>query len=700
MILWFLKILRLFFAFLDRIAYTLIGLVYQLFMLISEAGIFSQAAIQTFAARIYVLLGLIMVFKVSISLVSYIMNPEKFSDSKIGAPALLKGFAFALIGIVLVPYVFEAAYSLQRIVLKDNIIGNLIMGMRSTNSDSNDYIKNAGDNMAFSTLSAFIRLDTQFSDISEACSADPVKIDEEATDSSKATGEINTANCGDGTLEKILGSDGTQLLINAYANRSIDDLTDGDLLNITVKTDDNKDEFVMNYLPVVSTAAGLFIAYVLLLFCVDIAVRSVKLGFLQLIAPIPLISRIDPAKGKEKFDKWVGECAKTYADVFIRLAAIYFVLFIISAITTSGNSGIYNVVTGKGFSGISGIFVKIFIIIGALQFAKDLPKLIQDLLGLKGNPMGGFTLNAKKKFGATPLVGSALVGGAGLVGATGANLGKGLFAAAGNGVGALDKKTFKVGEKVSGLAQRAKDIQAPQWAKNMGNKVNSATGGAMSRIGKDFSDAGSGFSNSIQNSLGMLNSKEAALVKREAEIAQAQTLSRAAMEKNKTMISANDAVEARAKKKVAESSEYIRKQQNIDNLKQQLKNAMASSTPDKAAIDKLNDDIVNETSSFNKWANKDGVYDYINNTTDDDVLTSLIAKRDETAKVLGMADRVVGGSAKSVSDYAGELQNTNTGYEASFVSDDQELSKIKDEKRQIAEQKRTGTMFSDGNKKK
>jgi hypothetical protein len=70
MILWFLKILRLMFAFFDRIAFTLIEWVYELFMLIAEAGIFSQATIQEFASRIYVFLGLIMVFKVSISLVT------------------------------------------------------------------------------------------------------------------------------------------------------------------------------------------------------------------------------------------------------------------------------------------------------------------------------------------------------------------------------------------------------------------------------------------------------------------------------------------------------------------------------------------------------------------------------------------------------------------------------------------------------
>ena len=402
MILWFIKILRLFFAFLDKIAYTLIALVYELFMLISQAGIFSQAAIQEFATRIYVFLGLIMVFKVSISLVTYILNPDNFSKADVGAPALLKGFAFALFGIVLVPYVFEAAYSLQNIVLKDNLIGNLIMGMSDDNNDSDDYIRDAGLNMSFVSLTAFIRLDTQFPQISETCAANPVEVTPGANADEEATGTLSEECSG---LEEVLGNEGVALLTEAYAKRSISRLTDGDLLNVTSKLDD-KNEFVMNYLPIVSTAAGVFIAYVILLFCIDIAVRSVKLGFLQLIAPIPLIAKVDPKKGGEKFKKWMEECVSTYLDIFLRLAAIYFVLFIISMITTSGNSGIYNVVTGYGFTGISGIFVKIFIIIGALNFARDLPKLLSKILGVDLKGSGGFTLNPAKKLGGVPILGT------------------------------------------------------------------------------------------------------------------------------------------------------------------------------------------------------------------------------------------------------------------------------------------------------
>ena len=50
-------------------------------------------------------------------------------------------------------------------------------------------------------------------------------------------------------------------------------------------------------------------------------------------------------------------------------------------------------------------FVKVFIILGALMFAKQLPKLISDLTGMKMD--GKFTLNPLKKMSEVPIAGKA-----------------------------------------------------------------------------------------------------------------------------------------------------------------------------------------------------------------------------------------------------------------------------------------------------
>ena len=120
-----------------------------------------------------------------------------------------------------------------------------------------------------------------------------------------------------------------------------------------------------------------------------------------MLAPVPIISRIDPKKGKEVFDKWVKTCINTYLDLFIRLLAIYFAIFVITQII---DLRFVDAVTGQEMGEVNP-FVKVFIILGALMFAKQLPKLISDLTGVKMD--GKFTLNPLKKMSEVPIAGKA-----------------------------------------------------------------------------------------------------------------------------------------------------------------------------------------------------------------------------------------------------------------------------------------------------
>ena len=383
------KLFRFVFSRLDMVVYQLLEWVYGLFLAISKAGIFSQATIQSFASRIYVFLGLIMVFKVSISLVTYIMNPDNFSKGDVGAPALLKGFIFALVGIVLVPYAFEIAYSFQRVILKQNVIGNLILGMnKGENSEFNeDYVENGAKNMGNTVTTAFYRpnevlVGNTCIDKIGVCDALVQYFDDKASGTSSESPRAK--------YEK------------AYeVNAPISKRFDLDIVNATTDKDGDT-VFVMEYTYLITTFVGGFITYILLLFCIDIAVRSVKLCFLQLIAPIPLISKVDPKKGDKVLGNWLKECVSTYLDVFMRLIAIYFAIFIVSGISLTP----YNMVDGGTFSGGTGVFVAIFIVIGTLNFARELPKLIGGIFGIDFKGMGGFTLNPAKKFGATPILGA------------------------------------------------------------------------------------------------------------------------------------------------------------------------------------------------------------------------------------------------------------------------------------------------------
>ena len=126
MVVWFEKLMIRFFMSLDTTLFNFIGTLYDLLIAISRTSILSQGDIASFAARIEILLGIFMLFKVSFSLITYVVNPDEFSDKSKGFGKLIQNSVISLVLIVLVPYIFQMAFSLQAKVLDDNILAKLL----------------------------------------------------------------------------------------------------------------------------------------------------------------------------------------------------------------------------------------------------------------------------------------------------------------------------------------------------------------------------------------------------------------------------------------------------------------------------------------------------------------------------------------------------------------------------------------------
>lgn len=439
---WLTGVVRWLFFMLDGVIYSFIVTVYNLFVDIAETSIFTEEVIDLFASKVYALLGIFMLFKVSFSILSYIVSPDDFLDKTKGFSKLISNIIITLTLLIVTPWIFTQAMDIQRIVLRDNIIGKIF----STTEINTNVVTDPGATMAYQTLKAFYHLDTDA--YSECTGLETGKADRERC---KEVGFNNADN-----FESM-----EQSLVYAYNTNSVSIYMDGDLLN--QKASD--DGYTMNYMFLISTLAGGAICLLLIVFCFDVAVRSVKLGFLRMIAPIPIVSRVDPKKGKEVFDKWVKVCISTYLDLFIRLLAIYFAVFVITQMMD-----LRFVDAATGLETNVNAFVKVFIILGALLFAKQLPKLIEDLTGLKMS--GKFTLNPLKKLGEVPLAGGALAagavmatGGALALGRGGANLiGGGLKKGAGTalnkisggrvGSGLMNSGNRTLGNTVSAMQRR------------------------------------------------------------------------------------------------------------------------------------------------------------------------------------------------------------------------------------------------------
>ena len=138
----------------------------------------------------------------------------------------------------------------------------------------------------------------------------------------------------------------------------------------------------LNYLFIVDAATGIFVLFVLLSYCIDTALRLVKLAVFQLIAPIPIFARILPNEQANKvFGNWIKATISTFIEVFIRIAILYFAVIIITSITRSIDDILFSSFKGSASFMVVGI-AKVMIIVGIILFIKQAPQIIKDITGL------------------------------------------------------------------------------------------------------------------------------------------------------------------------------------------------------------------------------------------------------------------------------------------------------------------------------
>jgi len=365
----FTELMRRLFALLDGIVAWAIELLYVLLIKIADTNVFGELIYQ-YLGRIYTFLGIFMVFKLSFAMINYIINPDTLTDKGKGFSKLITNVVISLILLAITPNLFDAAFKLQSDLLSSNAVYQIVTGKKLPTSDGNsnksleENAKVQGKEMSYAVYSSFIY---------------------------KSGGD-------DYELE-----DQKICEIKAGATCLLDE-------DVIIKKDGKK--FTYEYKYLISTICGCAVAYMLLMFCFDAAVRSVKLGFLQIIAPIPILSMIDPGKGTDKVSKWGKESGKTFIDLFIRLAGIFFALDVIHSILSSKEMMKYY---SSGAS-VNNLFVRLFVIIGCLMFAKQLPNLIESILGIK---LSGDGFSLKKKLGNVPGLGVAKAAGAGALGFAG-----------------------------------------------------------------------------------------------------------------------------------------------------------------------------------------------------------------------------------------------------------------------------------------
>lgn len=399
----FLDAFRSFLTVFDMIAVTLLGAVYKIFFLVANATIISGDVIKVFYSRIQLILGILMIFKLAMSILNIIINPDIIKDQKQGPSKIVIRVVVALFMLTLVipinipnaaehslnSYIndhgilFGFLYKAQDSILSENILAKLILGTSSdSTSDGMDVnsLSNIGKAMSSTVLKVFVRINVK-DDTLPPCE------DSNTCDNTICPAEVNDSH---------------------YAEENIDPEIILSHINDDCKNDDVGKRYAFAYTPLVGALIMIIMAIIIVGFTVDVAVRAIKLALLRLVAPVPIISYINPPKqGGGAFDNWTKSLISTYVDLFVRLAIVYFGLFMIQIIMNGGMDIFGSNV--QGFTFTSGVAF-IFIILGILVFMRQAPQFIKDVLGIKGKPMGNVGLSSL--LGGTAMA----IGGGGLAG--------------------------------------------------------------------------------------------------------------------------------------------------------------------------------------------------------------------------------------------------------------------------------------------
>ncbi len=320
----------------DGLIYNLICYVTEIFNSLVKLNVFTNEGYNDIVSRIYIVLGLIMLFVLAYSLLKAIINPENFSKGETSFSKLIGNTVSSLIIIAILPTVFSVAFNIQNSLVNQGTIYKIILGNDNNVSSSTDEIKDGGRDIAYYTFTSFFYENDQS--------------DGENTDSSE----------------------------NSYDN--IKDAVEGgeSFTKFSTLSEKVVDKSITYMFPV-STIAGIVILYILLNFCFDVAVRVVKLAFYQIIAPIPVMCRIIPGgKMKDVFSKWLKQVISLFVEVFIRMAAIAFGVKFVQIIVNAKGDG------NLDFGGSAGAksIITALLIMAVVIFIRQIPKIIGDMFGI------------------------------------------------------------------------------------------------------------------------------------------------------------------------------------------------------------------------------------------------------------------------------------------------------------------------------
>lgn len=391
--------IRWFLIGLDSIIYGFIGIIFSLIFSMTNLNnlSFISDISDEIVGKVYLIIGIFMLFKLTVSLLTYLANPDQINDRELGAGKLVTRLVTSLILLIVIPtIVFPFLHDIQ--IPLANTVGRIITGQIASINQNKAF--EDGQNAALTLMGTFFYAD------------------------SSCTSEETVSMHELGGISGIV-----------------------DLVNLPCETESGTDKtrYMYNYLYGASSVVAIVSVVLLLIIGINVAIRAFKLLVLEVLAPIPILSYINPKSSKDgMFASYTKLYVSTYLDLFIQFGIFYLVLRLIAKISSINLLDVS--VAGAEMLNNGLAFSFPFLFIGLLIFAIMAPKFIKKALNLKegefgtgvagmlatgatlagatGSAVSGFNTSAAQGHGMLRNIGAGLAGAIGGV-TTGAKVGFG-----------------------------------------------------------------------------------------------------------------------------------------------------------------------------------------------------------------------------------------------------------------------------------
>ena len=381
---WYTKIIYIIPVTLNAGIYLLIAFIYEVLASVARAEIVASSSVAGVFTRIQIIIGVFMLFRLAISVLQGIVDPDKAMDSKSGMGSLIVKIIVCLTMLtLLVPISYPKAQNsmnkfekqvsskgilfgvlddFQDRIINGNVLAKLIL---NTTNDSNNTA--TGAELSAVVLKTFLTPNLK--------------------EGAATKFELKIGDSGEPEYPKkywFCKGFETPGIYNKYYNTSDPDT----LLAMTYEgcskkgesewgvnhAQQNNNYFAFNFNWFISLIVGILLLVVLVLITIEVAKRAIKLAILRLIAPIPIISYMAPKSDFQNgpMGAWIKTLFSTYLDLFIQLSTVYFAIYIIAAIRRQGGLEF-----DQQVSGIVWLFAHVFVYIGLLLFAKEAPKFLK-----------------------------------------------------------------------------------------------------------------------------------------------------------------------------------------------------------------------------------------------------------------------------------------------------------------------------------